>query len=397
MSNIALNLKNVSKKFKKGQIYDSLRDLVPAMTKKAFARYGGKPLGKNEFWVLDDISFEVKRGESLGIIGHNGAGKSTMLKHLSGIMKPTKGTIEVNGKLSALIEVGAGFHPDLTGRENVFLNGTILGMSRLEIRQKFDEIVAFSGLEEFIDTPVKRFSSGMYARLGFSVAVHLEPDILVVDEVLSVGDYVFQKKGLEKMRSILENGATVLFVSHNLQAVSSLCKRAILLDHGQLLMDGPTQEVVNQYYANADAGRAVDSNKEVLITGINIKSDNRPQVTYLEGSTIQVEIAVFGKVQCDKLSVSLVFADESHYRVFDTSSQRLTGKSFLIEPGEKKIFVFEVQLNLGPGTYHYGAYIYRYDTEKNYDISCIKTIFIESKRDARGAANLYPELLSGFN
>src|SRR5689334_17224375 len=226
MSDVALSMDHVYKKFSRGERHDSLRDLLPALARGALRR-AVRPfeLKKEEFWALNDVSFEIRRGEAVGIIGHNGAGKSTMLKHLSGIMKPTSGRISVNGRLSALIEVGAGFHPDLTGRDNVYLNGVILGMSRTEVRRKFDEIVDFSGMKDFIDMPVKRYSSGMYARLGFAVAAHLEPDILIIDEVLSVGDYLFQAKGVAKMKSIAANGSTVIFVSHNLGAVADLCPR----------------------------------------------------------------------------------------------------------------------------------------------------------------------------
>ena len=198
MTERALGMNHVFKRFRRGEKHDSLRDLIPSLVKRAVLKDRERSLAPQEFWVLNDISFDVKRGETLGIIGHNGAGKSTMLKHLSGLMVPTRGSIDVKGVLSALIEVGAGFHPDLTGRENVFLNGVILGMTRAEVKRKFDEIVEFAGLEEFIDTPVKRYSSGMFARLGFSVAAHLEPDILVIDEVLSVGDIAFQRKGIER-------------------------------------------------------------------------------------------------------------------------------------------------------------------------------------------------------
>ncbi|HEX7595745.1 MAG TPA: ABC transporter ATP-binding protein, partial [Gemmatimonadaceae bacterium] len=251
MSEHSLRLNHVFKRFRRGERHDSLRDLIPSLVKRAVSRDRERALAAEEFWVLNDISFELKKGETLGIIGHNGAGKSTMLKHLSGIMEPTRGNIEVNGRLSALIEVGAGFHPDLTGRENVFLNGVILGMSRAEVKRKFDEIVEFAGLEEFIDTPVKRYSSGMFARLGFSVAAHLEPDILVIDEVLSVGDFAFQRKGLEKMRAIAKSGATVIFVSHNLQAVAEFCQRGILLEKGRVIADGPTDQVVRRYLDTA--------------------------------------------------------------------------------------------------------------------------------------------------
>jgi len=195
-------------------------------------------------WVLEDINFEVKQGEVLGIIGRNGAGKSTLLKILSKVTSPTSGKITLNGRVASLLEVGTGFHPDLTGRENIFLNGAILGMTKTEIRSKFDEIVAFSGVEKYIDTPVKRYSSGMYVRLAFAVAAHLEPEILIVDEVLAVGDADFQKKCLGKMKDVSAEGRTVLFVSHNMEAVKNLCDRAILLEQGKITIDASPSEVI---------------------------------------------------------------------------------------------------------------------------------------------------------
>ena len=196
---------------------------------------------------MEDINFEVPQGEVLGIIGRNGAGKSTLLKLLSRITEPTKGRIRLRGRVASLLEVGTGFHPELTGRENIFLNGAILGMGRQEIKGKFDEIVAFAGVEKFLDTPVKRYSSGMYVRLAFAVAAHLEPEILIIDEVLAVGDSEFQKKCLDKMDDASHSGRTVLFVSHNMQAVTRLCSRCILLDQGRIIEDGPTHEVTNAY------------------------------------------------------------------------------------------------------------------------------------------------------
>src|SRR5579863_7610788 len=225
MSDIALRMEHVYKKFRKGEVYNSLRDLIPALTGKMFRQQELSEDDKREFWALQDLSFDVKSGECLGIIGRNGAGKSTALKILSRIMKPTRGNMIVNGRLSALIEVSAGFHQDLTGRENIFLNGTILGMKKREIESRLDQIIAFSQLEEFIDTPVKRYSSGMFARLGFSIASHVDPEVLIVDEVLSVGDFAFQLRCMERMRSILDRGTTVLFVSHNLKSVAELCDR----------------------------------------------------------------------------------------------------------------------------------------------------------------------------
>src|SRR5208337_219554 len=211
------------------------------------------PLGNGRqhqetFWALKDIDFDIRLGESVGIIGRNGAGKSTLLKLLSRITYPTAGAIDLYGQMASLLEVGTGFHAELTGRENIFLNGSILGMRRGEIDRKFDEIVEFSGVEQFLDTPVKRYSSGMYVRLAFAVAAHLEPDILVVDEVLSVGDAAFQKKCLGKMGSFAQGGRTVLFVSHNMEAIRSLCQRAVWLTEGRLHRDGEANEIVEAYF-----------------------------------------------------------------------------------------------------------------------------------------------------
>lgn len=206
-----------------------------------------RPLSSQDFWALRDVSFEVKRGEVLGIIGRNGAGKSTLLKILSRITEPTAGRVRIRGRVASLLEVGTGFHPELTGRENIFLNGAILGMTRREIRRKFDEIVAFAEVEKFIDTPVKHYSSGMYVRLAFAVAAHLEPEILLVDEVLAVGDAAFQKKCLGKMSDVAKEGRTVLFVSHNMTAITTLCVRTVLLAEGRIAVDGISTHVVSGY------------------------------------------------------------------------------------------------------------------------------------------------------
>lgn len=210
----------------------------------------------NSFWALKDISLEIQRGEVIGIIGRNGAGKSTLLKVLSQITKPTEGTITIQGRVGSLLEVGTGFHPELTGRENIFLNGAVLGMRQEEVKAKFDEIVAFSEIEKFIDTPVKQYSSGMYTRLAFAVAAHLEPEILIVDEVLAVGDAEFQKKCLGKMRDVASGGRTILFVSHNMAAISRLCDRCAMLERGRLIQTGPTAEVLQRYTDTA----SVESN-----------------------------------------------------------------------------------------------------------------------------------------
>lgn len=263
MSDNAIEFVNVSKKFKKGEKFDSLRDLIPNLIKNTLKAKRIDELAEKEFWAVKDVSFELKKGEVLGIIGHNGAGKSTILKLLSRILKPTKGQININGRLSALIEVGAGFHEDLTGRENIYLNGTIMGMKKKEIDKKFDSIVEFSELEDFIDTPVKRYSSGMYVKLGFSVVAHLEPEILLIDEVLSVGDIAFQSKCINKISSLKSNGIPIVFISHNLLAVEKICNKAILISNGELMYNGVPRDVVQKYQIIAQKKMISNNNKAV--------------------------------------------------------------------------------------------------------------------------------------
>ncbi len=254
MSKSIISVENLSKRYIIGhqaEKGDGLRHALERAIRAPFRRASRedslKRATSEEFWALQGINFEVKEGEVVGFVGRNGAGKSTLLKILSRITEPTHGKINLRGRVSSLLEVGTGFHPELTGRENVYLNGAILGMSRVEIKRKFDEIVAFAGLEKFLDTPVKRYSSGMYVRLAFAVAAHLEPEILIVDEVLAVGDAEFQRKCLQKMGDVASAGRTVLFVSHNMQAVTRLCSRCIMLNKGEIELDGPSVQVANAY------------------------------------------------------------------------------------------------------------------------------------------------------
>jgi lipopolysaccharide transport system ATP-binding protein len=265
MSEIAIRVNKLSKQYRIGgrhKAYGTLRDQLVSGLKSIFGRTENREAGASDarltlrrgeaeapgtFWALKDVSFEVKQGEVLGIIGRNGAGKSTLLKTVSRITEPTHGRIEINGRVSSLLEVGTGFHGELTGRENTYLNGAILGMKRAEINRKFDEIVAFAGVEDFIDTPVKHYSSGMYLRLAFAVAAHLEPEILIVDEVLAVGDADFQRKCLGKMAGVADQGRTIFFVSHNMPAITRLCKRVLYMDEGHLRLDGSAHEVVKAY------------------------------------------------------------------------------------------------------------------------------------------------------
>lgn len=246
-----ISIDNVSKKYilnQKGSSTDDFRDVVTKWSKNIFSK---KNRGtKEEFWALKDISFNVEQGDRLGLIGANGAGKSTLLKILSQITAPTTGSVKIKGRMASLLEVGTGFHPELTGRENIFLNGAILGMKKNEIISHFDDIVDFAGVERFIDTPVKRYSSGMYVRLGFAIAAHLEPEILVVDEVLAVGDADFQKKSIGKMRDVSNSGRTLIFVSHNLTAVQGLCEKGVYLKNGEMKKFGPIDEVINEYGKN---------------------------------------------------------------------------------------------------------------------------------------------------
>jgi lipopolysaccharide transport system ATP-binding protein len=258
MSNVVIQVENLGKRYILGEqsqqsslksaMSQGLRSLRQKLTGQSRRRKSLAP--PEEFWALQDVSFEIRQGDRVGIVGRNGAGKSTLLKILSRITEPTQGEVRLRGRVASLLEVGTGFHPELTGRENIFLNGAILGMSKAEIRHKFDEIVAFAEVERFLDTPVKRYSSGMYVRLAFAVAAHLEPEILIVDEVLAVGDAQFQSKCLGKMQDVAHAGRTVIFVSHNMAAVRQLCTSAILLQKGKLVMTGTGEQVVSRYLSN---------------------------------------------------------------------------------------------------------------------------------------------------
>jgi lipopolysaccharide transport system ATP-binding protein len=275
------------------------------------------PASPDEFWALEDVSFEVWPGEVVGIVGRNGAGKSTLLKILSRITEPSRGCVEMRGRVASLLEVGTGFHPELTGRENIYLNGAILGMSRREIARKFDEIAAFAEVEKFLDMPVKRYSSGMYVRLAFAVASHLEPEILVIDEVLAVGDMTFQKKCLGKMDQVRRDGRTVLFVSHNMTAVKSLCSRALLLEGGRIAHDGTVDEVVNRYLTAGAKGprsgvipenaeRHSDVNDEARLRSVRLTdAEGRPVSRLYFGQPFRVEFT------CDLLKD----IDDGHFEV----------------------------------------------------------------------------------
>jgi lipopolysaccharide transport system ATP-binding protein len=314
-----------------------------------------------EFWALRDVSFEVKRGEVVGIIGRNGAGKSTLLKVLSRITEPSTGRVEIDGRVASLLEVGTGFHPELTGRENIFLNGAILGMSRTEIRKKFDEIVAFAEVEKFLDIPVKRYSSGMYVRLAFAVAAHLEPEILIVDEVLAVGDAQFQKKCLGKMQDVASGGRTVLFVSHNMAAIQQLCNRAVLLRSGSIAKDGQCPEVALDYLADATASSngyadlsthpARSQSCKPVITEILMRnSGGEPTSSVFPQEKIAIEITIQSKEQIKQPRAALAIEDSFGRRLMTMASY--FNQAELPHLQNKSILRCECNsLLLGPGRY----------------------------------------------
>jgi lipopolysaccharide transport system ATP-binding protein len=299
MTDSIIQVENLGKKYilkhQSQERYTALRDVISHRVQSVghrLMRSRTPPSTQEEFWALKDVSFEIQRGDRVGIIGRNGAGKSTLLKILSRITEPTHGRIRIQGRVASLLEVGTGFHPELTGRENIFLNGAILGMSKAEIKRKFDEIVAFAEVEKFLDTPVKRYSSGMYVRLAFSVAAHLEPEILVVDEVLAVGDAAFQKKCLGKMEDVGKEGRTVLFVSHNTTTVKQLCTRAILLSNGAIVDDGNPNHVISKYIQSLMNHLSCQGEKKYK----HIKGDRRVEISKITLNNIsnhEVEISIF--------------------------------------------------------------------------------------------------------
>lgn len=352
MSEGILEFSNVWKKFARGEKFDSLRDLIPSMAKMLFSSRKDD-LQEQEFWALQGVSFQVGQGEALGIIGPNGSGKSTSLKLLSGILKPDKGRLKVKGRLSTLIELGAGFHPDLTGRENIYLNGTILGMKRAEIDRKFDDIVDFSELREFLDTPVKRYSSGMHARLGFAVAAHVNPEVLVVDEVLSVGDYHFQQRCYNKMREFLHNGTSVVFVSHNMTAISALCKRALLLRKGVPIYLGDTSTAIQKYHSFFEE-QTTGGDVELLDVRLR-NADGVETHTFEPGEEILLELRLKARAALNNAHAALLIHTEEGQLVFDTATSLLLDrKNLTLRPGDVAKIAFKLNMNLRSGTFLLG-------------------------------------------
>lgn len=349
MSDIALRVEDLSKQYKILAVqsrHDTLRDQIMDGLKSVWRRHSQPHAGKRTFWALQDVSFEVRQGEAIGLIGRNGAGKSTLLKILSRVTEPTAGRVEIYGRVGSLLEVGTGFDRELSGRENIYLSGAILGMKKAEIGRKFDEIVAFAEVEKFVDTPVKRYSSGMYLRLAFAVAAHLEPEILLVDEVLAVGDAAFQKKCLGKMAEVAGEGRTVVFVSHNMAAITRFCQWGIWLDGGQLQARGSAEEVVAQYLASGvqELGEAIfpdqvqqaPGSDYVRLLAVRIR-DKKGQIT-------------------SSLDVRHPFTIEMHYRILRRASSLRLGLILTTDDGvvvlsSKDMDNAEEGLDREPGTY----------------------------------------------
>lgn len=350
-SDIAISCENVGKRYRLGMQagYRTLREVLSAKIASGF-QSAKSPTKDVHLWALDDVSLEIKRGEVVGIIGHNGAGKSTLLKILSRITKPTRGSAQINGRVGSLLEVGTGFHPELTGRENIYLNGAILGMRKSEIERKFDEIVAFAEVEKFIDTPVKRFSSGMYVRLAFGVAAHLETEVLLVDEVLAVGDAQFQKKCFAKINEIGKDGRTILFVSHNMAAVRSICKQAVVLDRGRVVAKGAIDETVDAYLAEVSSEEfdTVETSS-FTVEGVEIYADKNQIIKTFDSIEVKVRFVAKTDVADPGLYVSILTPD----------ARRLTGLDFKdfanaksLRAGETCELGFAIEsLPLLPGAY----------------------------------------------
>jgi lipopolysaccharide transport system ATP-binding protein len=372
MTQPAICIRQLSKRYQIGSLvskydYRTFRDVLtdaalwPVRQLRRGARGTPSRAGQDTLWALKDVSFDVQAGETIGIIGRNGAGKSTLLKILSRITEPTSGEIELNGRVASLLEVGTGFHPELTGRENIYLNGAIMGMTRREIDTKFDEIVAFSEMERFIETPVKRFSSGQYLRLAFAVAAHLEPEILVVDEVLAVGDVAFQRKCLGKMESVASQGRTVLFVSHNLPVMRQLCSRGVLLRAGEVVRTGPIHDVVDEYVSDVKLETEVHleprGGKVAQFARLCLRNDQGElanRLAHSEPFTAELEFVVHERIQADRLWWG-IFRSDGDALLISSELDDLRPRTEVREPGR---YLAQVRFPggiLNAGTYRYGV------------------------------------------
>jgi lipopolysaccharide transport system ATP-binding protein len=377
----------VWKRFRRGERHNALRDLIPAILSRAVG--SGTDLKRDEFWALQDVSFEVPRGEAFGIIGPNGAGKSTVLKLLTKIMRPTAGTCELRGRVGALIEVSAGFHQDLSGRENVFLQGAIMGMKREEVARKFEQIVDFSGVSDFIDTPVRHYSSGMNARLGFSVAAHLDPEILIIDEVLAVGDRAFQQKAYDRIQEIVNRDITVVLVSHQLERVAQLCSHAVLLSQGEVACAGPVDEVISAYVRGSGESTLSTPDAALRYDRLDrVSSDEIPSGDWL---TLALSgVVLDGTRVGDTLGIGIVVRSmASGAQVFSVNSDALqealpASGSFVAD--------IELQMNVTPGLYSVHAVVKKRHTRRTIQGGPWVSVRVSGATVAGGVAQMNPRI-----
>jgi len=389
MSTTRVIFDGVWKQFSRGERHDSLRDLVPALVRR-FTKRRDAAEDERAFWALKDVSFEVRAGDALGIIGRNGAGKSTILKLLTRILKPTRGSCAVVGRTGALIEIAAGFHPDLTGRENIYLQGAIMGMRRAEIAARFDEIVDFAGTERFIDTPVKRYSSGMNARLGFSIAAHLNPDVLIIDEVLAVGDKAFQEKCLAHMKRFRHQGVALVFVSHHLPSVSQLCNQVLLLDQGAAARLGSPAAVIADYCSGS---RSSDENYVVIRTALQSArphgADGPFEIT--PGERLHLDVTVEFRVAVEHATIGVVVWDMSReLYVYGASSDFVGVPPVRARVGDVRTFSFSFDANLTRGLYAIEVNVVDLDRQRFLGIARgIAHFQVVENVSYDGVANLY--------
>ena len=378
----------VSKRFRRGERHDTLRDLIPGLIRRISG--AADVPSDRDFWAVREVSFEVGAGEALGIIGANGAGKSTTLKLLSRILRPTIGTCSVRGRVGALIEVAAGFHPELTGRENVYLQGAIMGMKRAEVLRHFDAIVDFAGVSEFIETPVKRYSSGMNARLGFSIAVHLNPDVLLIDEVLSVGDITFQQKCFRRMLEFKKQGVAIAFVSHNLQAVMQLCDRAVLLDHGRVAKSGHAAEVLAAYAGAGGSSTATARGDGASISGRVVGHENHTH-SIAPGDGVQIDVEVEFHEPVNRATLGMCVRDVTNgLYIYGASADVLGIQPIRARAGDRLQFRFSFVANLTRGLYGIELEVFDLDRQKVMaSLRPLKQFHIAEEVSYSGIANLF--------
>lgn len=389
MSAPAVVFDQVWKKFRRGERHDSLRDVVTQLVKRPFARRRSDTLDSQEFWVLSNVSFQVEPGQALGIIGPNGAGKSTALKLLTRILKPTRGSCYVRGRVGALIEVSSGFHPDLTGRENLYLQGAILGMRRYEVSEKLDAIVEFSGIRDFIDTPVKRYSSGMNARLGFAVAAHVDPDVLIIDEVLAVGDFAFQQKCYERLAEFRRSGAAIVLVSHNMQAIVSLCDRALLLRPGRESLLSSVGEVAALYAS--PSGNAVDSRVSVLSCRLMARGQGLLADTVDPGTPLTLELTLEVHAELPRTRFDFEVTRTDGMLMFSGSPMVEGTLPLDLKPGTVFTARVDFRVNVLRGTYRIGLRLI--DMNKMWspiDISGLASFVVHETTRIGGCAEVEP-------